>query len=121
MPEGTEFLAELNTDWYEQNGSLYSISLTQEEIQPKEIKTLKLVLTKQIETDKAETVVNNAEISETFNEELFEEKSTTNNTSKAETVITIKTGQAKTYVIIAIVVLTIITTGVYIIKKKVLM
>ena len=120
LPEGTQFVAELNSDWYEEEGNLYSVSLTADEIKEGEAETIKLILTKQIETDNAETIINKVQINESFNEELLEEKELKNNESEAEVLITVKTGQERTYIIIAIIVLTIITVGIYTIKKKVL-
>lgn len=120
VPEGTNFISEMNEDWYEEDGDLYSISLSQEEIKPQETKTIAVALTKEIKTDKAETIINKAEIVETFNEQLLQENETNNNTSTAEILVSIKTGQTKTYIMLTITVLTIISVGAYIIQKKVL-
>ena len=120
LPENTEFISELNPDWYLEDEILYSSSLTHDVIKPEATKELKLILTKQIEQDKAETIINEAEILSTFNDKLLEEQDLENNLSQAKILISIKTGQEKTYIILTITVLTIITLGAYIIKKKVL-
>ena len=120
LPQEVIFQSELNSDWYQENGALYTVSLTEELINPGEEKTIKLVLTKTIETGDSQTIINVAEIGEVFNEGLLQEKDKENNTSKAEIVVAVKTGQAPVYIGLILVVLGIITSGAYIIKKKVL-
>lgn len=120
IPEGTEFISELNPDWYEHDGKLYSIALTEEAIKPSETKELKVIITKQIDEEESISIKNIANITETFNSELLLEKNLDNNTSQAEILISIKTGSTRTYIILAIAALTIIAIGSYVIKKKVL-
>ena len=120
LPQEVIFQSELNSDWYQENGALYTVSLTEELINPGEEKTIKLVLTKTIETGDSQTIINVAEIGEVFNEGLLQEKDKENNTSKAEIIVAVKTGQAPVYIGLILVVLGIITSGAYIIKKKVL-
>ena len=120
IPEGTEFISELNQDWYEENGILYSVSLSGEKINPQERIELTVILTKELEDDEAVTIKNKAEILETFNEELLQEKDLNNNISEAQVIVSVKTGNTETYILLGITILTIIATGAYIIKKKVL-
>ena len=74
LPQEVIFQSELNSDWYQENGALYTVSLTEELINPGEEKTIKLVLTKTIETGDSQTIINVAEIGEVFNEGLLQEK-----------------------------------------------
>lgn len=120
IPGGTEFISEMNPDWYEYNGVLYNISLAEEEILPGEQKEVKIILTKQLEEDSAVSIKNKAEIVETFNEKLIAEDDLKDNISEAELIVSVKTGNVKEYVLLIIAILTIIGTSIYIIKKKVL-
>lgn len=120
MPNGMKFISELNPDWYEENGKLYSVSLTQDKIEPQSTKIIKVVLVKEIENDKSVSIKNKAEIVNTFNDKLIQEKDLNNNISQAELLISIKTGNIRTYIILIITTLSIIGIGIYAIKKKVL-
>jgi len=44
LPEGMQFKSELNNSWYENNGNLYTNSLSKEEINIGESKEIELVL-----------------------------------------------------------------------------
>ena len=46
LPDGMTFKSELNSDWYEKDGSLYTNSLSGQNIQAGESKEVTLVLTK---------------------------------------------------------------------------
>ncbi len=68
-----KFNSELNPDWYVgQDGNVYSTALEDEEIKPGETKTLSMILTKTINSDKKEIVNNKSEISEEYNEQGIE-------------------------------------------------
>lgn len=114
LPEGMEFSSELNTNWYEGNdGKLYSAAIENEKIEPKETRTLKLVLTKEMKESKVESTINTSEIGETFNEYLIEDKEEENDISDATIIVSIKTGGIVSYMWLILVVITIIGSGLF--------
>ena len=99
IPEGMKFNSELNKDWYEGNdGNLYTSSLANKKLLPGETATIKLVLTKEMTDDKIVSPVNTVKIEETYNEYFIQDKEQQNNIAEATVIISLTTGQAKTYV-----------------------
>lgn len=114
IPQGMKFNSELNPDWYEGNdGKLYSVSMQDKEIKPGETRTVKLVLTQEVDESKVISPINTAEIEETFNEYLIADKEDENNISDATVIIAIKTGGTATYMWLVLLVVTIIGSGLY--------
>ncbi len=113
IPEGTTFSSELNQDWYydEANGRIYSNSIANQELEPGETAIVKLVLTKEMQDDKIETIVNTTNIGETSNEYLVDDSESENNTSEASLIVSIQTGGVQSYIWLVITVIAIIGTG----------
>ena len=131
LPEDVGFSTDLNKDWYlsETNGDIYNTSLENTLIQPGETKELTLILTKQITEDSIGTTLNNqAEIYETYNEQGLKDIDSTeankqegeDDLGQADVLISLVTGKIIMYTGLIILVLAIITTGIIVIKKKVL-
>ena len=113
IPEGMKFNSELNKDWYEGNdGNLYTSSLANKKLLPGETATIKLVLTKEMTDDKIVSPVNTVKIEETYNEYFIQDKEQDNNMAEATVIISLTTGQAKTYVWLIIVIISIISLGI---------
>jgi len=124
IPKGMKFNSELNTDWYEGNdGKVYCESLANKKLMPGETTTVKLVLTKEMTEDKVISPVNTANIEETFNEYLIEDKNKENNTAEATIIISLSTGSAPTYIMLILTIIGIISLGAFgtikIIKKDI--
>lgn len=114
IPEEMSFNSELNTDWYEGNdGKIYSVSLANKQINPGETEKVKLVLTKEMTEDKILSPTTKAVLEETFNEYLIEDKNIENNYSEATIIISLTTGHEKTYIWLLIVVIAIISFGIF--------
>lgn len=129
IPTELKFNSELNKDWYEgTNGTVYNSSLANTIINPGESKTVTLILTKNMNNDDFGVFSNSAEIYEASNNYgLLDIDSTPGNKASneddysiANVIVGVKTGQAVIYVTLTMVVLIIIATGVYVIRKKVL-
>lgn len=129
IPTELKFNSELNKDWYEgTNGTVYNSSLANTIIKPGESKTVTLILTKNMNNDDFGVFSNSAEIYEASNNYgLLDIDSTPGNKASneddysiANVIVGVKTGQAVIYVTLTMVVLIIIATGVYAIRKKVL-
>ena len=110
-PEYT-FSSELNTNWYEgSDKNLYCLELANEEIEPGETKSVKLVLTKTMTNTNTGLITNTAEIEEDFNEFAFEDVNSKpgnkeqkeNDMSTAEVIIGVKTGGPILYIGIFII------------------
>ena len=129
IPTELKFNSELNKDWYEgANGTVYNSSLANTVINPGESKTVTLILTKNMNNDDFGVFSNSAEIYEASNNNgLLDIDSTPGNKASneddysiANVIVGVKTGQTVVYVTLTMVVLIIIATGVYAIRKKVL-
>lgn len=121
IPEGFEFNAELNKDWYEQSGVLYNQSLTNSSIAPGDYTEVTLTLTKPLSENTVGTIYSNsAEIVETYNERETEDATPNDNKDNADLILSISTGRAVTYIGLTIAVIAILAVGIILIKKKVL-
>ena len=121
IPEGFEFNAELNKDWYEQGGVLYNQSLTNSSIAPGDYTEVTLTLTKPLSENTVGTIYSNsAEILETYNERETDDVTPNNNKDNADLILSISTGRAVTYIGLTIAVVAILAVGIILIKKKVL-
>ena len=83
MEEGMKFNSELNPDWYlGEDGNVYSNCLAEQELQPGETKTIRLVLTKPVESSSKEIINVTSEITEEYNEQGIESIKTINGQAK---------------------------------------
>ena len=129
LPEKVNFSTELNPDWYlSENGNIYNSSLANTVINPGETKEVVLIVNIKITEDLLDTLVNSAEIYESYNEQgLKDIDSTVNNKveteddmSKAEVIVSLVTGKTTMYLLVALVIMIILGFGAYEIKKRVL-
>ena len=128
IPNGYEFNSQLNKDWYQTDGVLYNTSLTNEKIEAGDTKVLTLTLTKRMTENDTGSVINTAEIAETYNELGIDDINSVpgnkaqgeDDMSSAELIISIRTGKVIIYFAIIIMIILIIGAGVYLIKTKVL-
>ena len=116
IPEGLTFSSELNKDWYKgTDGKLRNSTLSQEELKAGESKTLVLTLTKAMTENSTGIVTNAAEITKATNANYVNDKDSTpgNNEqkeddySKAQVIISIKTGIIKSAIIIFIILISL--------------
>lgn len=123
LPRELKFSSDLNPNWYiTQNGEIYNLSIENKEIKPGETINLTLVLSKTLTENDTGLIVNNGKIVDSANVEGIEEDSLAkeNDFSTAEVVISIKTGKDVLNVTIIIISLIVLTSGIILIKKKVL-
>ncbi len=129
LPDELRFSSDLNPDWYmTAEGELHNLSLEKQGIEPGETLNVTLALTKAITEDDTGVIANLAEIGDSHCVEGIEEydsiqgnKNTKEDDfSTAELIISIKTGQEVFMVTIIIISLIVFTSGVILIKKKVL-
>lgn len=130
LPKGVTFNTELNKNWYlSNNGNVYNTSLENTIINPGESKEVTLVLVKQITEDSIGILNNNAEIYESYNEQGLKDidsmaanKATDeDDMSKADIVLGVVTGgEIFIYVVLTLAILSILTFGIFEIKKRVL-
>jgi len=131
LPKDLSFSPEINNEWYiGTDGNIYTESLADQEIKPGETKEITLVVTKVMKAAEAEITSNSAEIAEHYNDLGLEDIDSIpgnkmqkeDDFSLAELIVTIKTG-AVTYTLIVlgtIALIGVLGTGIYFIKKKVL-
>ena len=129
LPAELKFSSELNKDWYEgKDGVIYNASLANTVIKPGESKEVTLVLTKAMNSENYGLINNSAEIYETSNDYgALDIDSTPGNKatneddySTANVLTSVKTGQVFIYSTLALVIIGIIGTGIYLIKSKIL-
>ena len=128
MPSDLTFSSELNSDWYQANGSLQNNSLSNTAIAPGESKTVDLVLVKTMNNNNTGTVINIAEIAQASNTlELSDTDSTPGNHNaseddygRADVIITVGTGKAVIFISIILTILALTGVSVFVINKKVL-
>ena len=121
-----KFNSELNKDWYQENGVVYSTSLANTKINPGESKDLKLTVIKQMKESNVGLVNNTAEIVSSYNELGLKDVNSTegnkvqgeNDMSSANVIIAIKTGQIVMTVALVIATVALIVIALVIIEKK---
>ena len=126
LPEGLTFNAQENIGWYLEGNELHNSTLANEAINPGETKTLTVTLRKSSEP--LGTYSNVAELGEVYNENNITDINSTpgngaqgeNDMSTAELIVSIRTGGIVMYIGLTITLVSIISIGVYFIKKKVL-
>ena len=95
LPNGLNFRSELNSNWYESDGKLYTNSLSEKTLGIGEREEISLVLTKQINSNDIGTVVNNASIGISNNDKAIEDINNENDSSDAQVIIGVSTGLAQ--------------------------
>ena len=122
-----KFSSELNKDWYQADGNVYTTSLANQKIVPGESKEIKLIVTKQMTESNTGLIPNTAEIVESYNElGLQDVDSTAGNKVKdeddmgtAEVILSIKTGEVVTTITLIITTVAILLAGSYLIARKI--
>ena len=129
IPDGLKFNTELNPKAYlGKDGNIYSEELADTIINPGESKEITLILTKKMTDTNTGTVVNEAEIAESYNELGLEDINSEpgnkdekeNDFGSASTIITVKTGQIVIYTTLIVGVIAMLAVGIYMIKKYVI-
>lgn len=123
-----KFSSELNKDWYQADGNVYTTSLANQKIAPGESKEIKLIVTKQMTESNTGLIPNTAEIVESYNElGLQDVDSTAGNKVKgeddmgtAEVILSIKTGEVVTTISLIITTVAILLAGSYLIARKII-
>lgn len=121
-----KFNSELNKDWYQENGVVYSTSLADTKINPGESKNLKLIAIKQMKESNVGLTTNTAEIVNTYNELGLKDINSTegnkvqgeNDMSSADVIIAIKTGQIILTITLIITAVLIAIAIILIIRKR---
>ena len=114
IPDGLQFEQSLNKDWYEENGKL--CNTTVDSLEAGQSKELSLVLIKNLNNDNL-GIINNIAIVNISNKNESKDGNLENNESNAQLIIGTSTGRIVLNVVVILVLLTIIATGIFIIKK----
>ena len=125
IPKGLEFDESDNKDWkLDKDGNAVTDALAKTLLQPGESATVEITLRWKKSTSNTGVKTNYAEISEDSGDDI---DSTPNNfdlkeddIDNADVIISIKTGKAKTYILLATVLIVILGAGTYCIKKYVI-
>ena len=120
-----KFSSELNKDWYQSGNDVYCTSLANEKLEPGESKDIKLTVIKQMKENNTGLVNNTAEITESYNELGLTDKNSTegnkvkgeNDMGSADLIVSIRTGQVVSTVLLVISSIVILGVAVYFIKK----
>ena len=120
-----KFSSELNKDWYQDGSNVYCTSLADTKINPGESKDVKLTVIKQMKENNTGLVNNTAEIVSSYNELGLTDINSTegnkvkgeNDMSSADVIISIKTGQVITTVVLVITTIIMLGVAVYVIRK----
>lgn len=129
IPKELEFNSEMNPDWYlDSQGLLHNKALEKIAIEPGKSQTVKLVLTKTLNSNSTGTIENIAEIGTATNlEEIKDIDSTPGNKlggeddiGSASLIISIRTGGPTLYIGIVLISLAVLEIGIYLINKKIL-
>ena len=118
LPEGLTFKSELNNEWYERNGNLYTNSLSGEDINIGESKEVKLILAKNVNSNNVGTINNTVEIGISNNNKAVEDENKENDTSNAQVLLGVSTGLAKSLGITFVIILLTFVMIVLILKNK---
>ena len=123
-----KFSSELNKDWYQSGNTVYCSSLSNEKLEPGESKDVTLTVIKQMKENNTGLVNNTAEIAESYNElGLTDVNSTEGNKVKGENdmgsadlIISIRTGQVVTTVLLIITSIVILGVAIYFVRKLII-
>ncbi len=122
-----KFSSELNKDWYQSGNDVYCTSLSNEKLEPGQSKDVKLTVIKQMKENNTGLINNTAEIAESYNElGLTDINSTEGNKQKGENdmgsadlIISIRTGQVLTTIMLIISSIVILGVAVYFIVRTI--
>ena len=128
IPDGLKFVKEDNPDWEEIDGKIITTKLANTLLQPGESATVEVILTWVNDSENMGVKVNVAEISKDDNENNAEDIDSTPNNQKegeddiddAPVMLAVKTGSEPIYIELATIILAMLGTGIYLIKKYVL-
>ena len=129
LPKDLTFSSELNPDWYIGNdNNLHYMKVNPGKIEPGKTQTVTLVLKKTLSSNSVGTITNEAEIGESSNlsgvtdidSTAKNKKAGEDDISKADLIVSIKTGSPAMYLGIVIGSLAIIGLAIFIINEKVL-
>ena len=120
-----KFSSELNKDWYQDGSNVYCTSLADTKINPGESKDVKLTVIKQMKENNTGLVNNTAEILSSYNELGLTDINSTegnkvkgeNDMSSADVIISIKTGQVITTIVLVITTIIMLGVALYVIRK----
>ena len=121
-----KFNSELNKDWYQSGSDVYCTGLSDVLIKPGEVKEVKLVVINTLSENNIGLINNTAEIANSYNEYGIKDvnskeankKIGENDMGSADLILSIKTGQIVTTIILTITIILIIGLAVLIIDKK---
>lgn len=118
-PNGLTFNSAVNKDWYEgEDKNLYLSGLTNQIIMPGESIDVKLTLIKQMTSSNVGKIENNFTITKTYNEKGIEETTTEDNSAAVTLLITTSTGTVAVYTGTSIIILSILSIGIFITRRK---
>ena len=117
IPGGMEFKSNLNESWYESEGVLKSNAFAAQTIKPGNSKTITIVLTKKLSGSNLGLMSNKAELTSINNKNSTEDENEKNNSSTANAIISIKTGEKIEMVFLGILSIGLIVTVIYLTKK----
>ena len=128
IPDGLKFVKEDNPDWEEIDGKIITTKLANTLLQPGESATVDVILTWVNDSENMGVKVNVAEISKDDNENNAEDIDSTPNNQKegeddiddAPVMLAVKTGSEPIYIGLTTIILAMLGTGIYLIKKYVL-
>ena len=115
-----EFKSNLNNSWYESEGVLKSNAFAAQTIKPGNSKTITLVLTKKLSGSNLGLMSNKAELTSINNKNSIEDDNEKNNSSTANAIISIKTGEKIEMAVLGILSIGLIVTVIYLTKKYIL-
>ena len=128
IPEGLTFDGQLNKNWYlGSDGKVYNTELSDTIINPGEIKTIKLVLTKQMNENTTGLISNTFEIDKDYNEYAISDIDSTpgnqaegeDDMSRADIIIGIQTGGSLINVMIISTTLITLLIALYVVKLQI--
>ena len=129
IPEGLEFYEEDNPGWkISEDGIVTTDLLADKLLKPGESATVEIALRWKRNENNLGTKINTAEISKDENEYNTPDIDSTPDNNKdgeddqdtAPVILSVKTGSGESYIILTIIIMTIMSTGIYSIKKFVL-
>ena len=128
LPSSLTFNSGLNNDWYKKGKNLYTSSLADTLIEPGETKEVILTLTKKMTESNTGLTNNKAEIESAYNSlgipnttTTTEKNGETQNAGTADTIISVKTGAAVSYVALTLTIIIVICGLAYLVNKKLLL
>ena len=127
LPSSLTFNSGLNSNWYKKGKNLYTSSLGNTKIEPGETKEVTLTLTKKMTESNTGLTNNKAEIESAYNSlgiqntTTTEKNGKTSNAGSADSIISVKTGTAVSYVALTLTIIIAICGLAYLVNKKLLM